>query len=214
MERQDASTATARRPGQPRLQYRTEQNWADGGITGVNVDAAFKLDFVVADNSLTDSLYNSNRVLAAETTMMMKEHIVDTYGEIKYTMSATAARAARSSQNTVSSVYPGLLDGIQPSCDFPDSITTGIEVSDCVLLVNALPVQAGNGQTLMTGEGLSQAAGQRQEDRHQRPPRSRLACHGWYTTRSAPTTIPGNYTVPMARRSTTTPVRDRADRRQ
>jgi len=29
-----------------------------------------------------------------------------------------------------------LLDGIQPSCDYPDSITTGLEVSDCVLLVN------------------------------------------------------------------------------
>ena len=40
-------------------------------------------------------------------------------------------------QNTVASTYPGLLDGIQPSCDYPDSITTGLEVIDCVLLVNA-----------------------------------------------------------------------------
>ena len=39
-------------------------------------------------------------------------------------------------QNTVASIYPGLLDGIQPSCDYPDSITTGLEVTDCVLLVN------------------------------------------------------------------------------
>jgi hypothetical protein len=37
----------------------------------------------------------------------------------------------------VVSIFPGLLDGIQPSCDFPDSITTGLEVLDCVLLVNA-----------------------------------------------------------------------------
>ena len=62
--------------GQPRLQFRTEQNWAD--------DAALSRGFMVVDNSLTDSLYNSNRVLDAETVMMMKEHIVDTYGEIKY----------------------------------------------------------------------------------------------------------------------------------
>src|SRR5882672_11376591 len=40
-------------------------------------------------------------------------------------------------QNTVASTFPGLLDGIQPSCDYPDSITTGLEVQDCVLLVNA-----------------------------------------------------------------------------
>ena len=40
-------------------------------------------------------------------------------------------------QNTVVSIFPGLLDGIQPSCNYPDSITTGLEVLDCVLLVNA-----------------------------------------------------------------------------
>src|SRR5207248_1351114 len=39
-------------------------------------------------------------------------------------------------QNTVASTSPGLLDGIQPSCYYPDSITTGLEVIDCVLLVN------------------------------------------------------------------------------
>src|SRR5438552_18005865 len=41
--------------GQPRLQFRSEQNWAD--------HAALSQGFMVADNSLTDSLYNSNRVL-------------------------------------------------------------------------------------------------------------------------------------------------------
>src|SRR5882762_9616848 len=64
--------------GQPRLQFRSEQNWAD--------DSALSRGFMVVDNSLTDSLYNSNRILVAETLMMTKEHIVDTYGEIKYTV--------------------------------------------------------------------------------------------------------------------------------
>ena len=114
--------------GQPRLQFRSEQNWAD--------DSALSRGFMVVDNSITDSLYNSNRVLVNETTMMMKEHIVDTYGEIKYTM-GNGCSGGSIGQNTVTSIYPGLLDGIQPSCDYPDSITTGIEVSDCVLLVNA-----------------------------------------------------------------------------
>ncbi|HEX9301792.1 MAG TPA: DUF6351 family protein, partial [Casimicrobiaceae bacterium] len=113
--------------GQPRLQFRSEQNWAD--------DAALSRGFMVADNSLTDSLYNSNRVLNAETLMMMKEHIVDTYGEIKYTL-GNGCSGGSIQQNTAASIFPGLLDGIQPSCDYPDSITTGLEVSDCVLLVN------------------------------------------------------------------------------
>src|SRR5689334_12451253 len=105
--------------GQPRLQFRTEQNWAD--------NTALSRGFMVIDNSMTDSLYNSNRVLVAETVMMMKEHIVDTYGELKYLM-GNGCSGGSIQQNTVSSIYPGLLDGIQPSCDFPDSITTGLEV--------------------------------------------------------------------------------------
>jgi hypothetical protein len=113
--------------GQPRQQFRTEQNWAD--------DAALALGFMVVDHSLTDSLYNSNRILVNETVLMMKEHIVDTYGEIKFTM-GNGCSGGSIQQNTVASTFPGLLDGIQPSCDYPDAITTGLEVSDCVQLVN------------------------------------------------------------------------------
>jgi hypothetical protein len=130
--------------GQPRLQFRTEQNWAD--------NTALSRGFMVVDNSLTDSLYNSNRTLEAETTMMMKEHIVDAYGEIKYLM-GNGCSGGSIQQNTVASIFPGLLDGIQPSCDYPDSITTGSEVGDCVLLVNVYAVPEWT--ALMTG--LTQA---------------------------------------------------------
>jgi hypothetical protein len=113
--------------GTPRQQFRSEQNWAD--------HSALSRGFMVVDNSLTDSLYNANRVLVSETLMMMKEHIVDRYGEIKYTL-GNGCSGGSIQQNTAASIFPGLLDGIQPSCDFSDSITTGLEVTDCVLLVN------------------------------------------------------------------------------
>jgi len=113
--------------GQPRQQFRSSQNWAD--------NAALSRGFMVVDNSLTDSAFNSNRVLNAETLMMMKEHIADTYGEIEYTL-GNGCSGGSIQQNTAASIYPGLLDGIQPSCDYPDSITTGLEVLDCVLLVH------------------------------------------------------------------------------
>jgi hypothetical protein len=90
---------------------------------------------MVVDHSLTDSLYNSNRVLVAETLMMMKEHITRSYGQIKYTL-GNGCSGGSIQQNTIASTFPGLLDGIQPSCDYPDSISTGMEVTDCVLLVN------------------------------------------------------------------------------
>jgi hypothetical protein len=72
----------------------------------------------VVDNSLTDSLYNSNRTLV-ETTMMMKEHIVDAYGEVRFVM-GNGCSGGSIQQNTVASIcYPGLLDGIQPELRLP-----------------------------------------------------------------------------------------------
>ena len=113
--------------GHTRLQNRSTQNWGEL--------QALSRGFMVVDHSLTDSINNSNRVLVAETVMMMKELITDQYGEIKYLM-GNGCSGGSIQQNTVSSIFPGLLDGIQPACTYPDSITTGQEVGDCVLLVN------------------------------------------------------------------------------
>ncbi len=96
--------------GQPYLQNRSSQNWAN--------DDALSRGFMVVDNSLSDSSRSSNRVLNAETVMMMKEHIVDNYGEILFTM-GNGCSGGSIGQNTAASIYPGLLDGIQPTCDLP-----------------------------------------------------------------------------------------------
>ncbi len=112
---------------QPRVQSRPNSSWVD--------DTSLSRGFMVAVNMLTDSQLNSNRVVAAETTMMMKEHIVNTYGEIRYTMGSGCSGGSLL-QNTIASIYPGLLNGLQVACTYPDSETTGIEVGECVLLVN------------------------------------------------------------------------------
>jgi hypothetical protein len=119
--------------GQPRLQFHSEVSWADSTV-GTNAFALGK-GFLVAVNSLTDSLYNSNRVLMSETVMMMKEKIIDTYGEVRYVI-GNGCSGGSIGQLTTASIFPGLLDGIQPTCTYPDAETTGIEVSDCALLVN------------------------------------------------------------------------------
>ncbi|MEO7116169.1 MAG: DUF6351 family protein, partial [Caldimonas sp.] len=176
--------------GQPRQQFRTEQNWAIGFLGGTPLwdDSALRLGFMVADHSLTDSLYNSNRILVNETTMMMKEHIVANYGEIKYTM-ANGCSGGSINQNTVTSTYPGLLDGIQPSCDFPDSITTGIEVSDCVLLVNAYVKPEWT--ALMAGLTQPQIDAKKAAINGHR---DQLGCHGWNNSFGF-NNKPGNYVV-------------------
>ena len=53
-------------------------------------------------------------------------------------------------QLTAASIYPGLLDGIQPSCTYPDSETTGVEVGDCEGLIRVYASAAWT--SLMTTE--------------------------------------------------------------
>lgn len=115
--------------GQPRRQVRPATAWP-------TLDMQIGLGFVVAMNSLTDSSRNSNRVLMAETVMMMKEHIHDTYGPIKYAMGYGCSGGSINSI-TSASIMPGLLDGVATACTYPDSESTALEVLDCTMLVEA-----------------------------------------------------------------------------
>ena len=115
--------------GQPRRQVRPATNWT-------TLEEQLRRGFVVAQNSMTDSSRNSNRISMSETVMMMKEHIGDTYGPIKFTL-GTGCSGGSINSNMNLSIMPGLLDGVITSCTYPDSETTAIEVGDCTLLVEA-----------------------------------------------------------------------------
>ncbi len=120
--------------GSPRRQFAPNSAWFTTIVSATN-DAALGLGFMTSASSLTDQQLNSNLAVAAETLVMIKEHIIEQYGRIRYTM-GLGCSGGSIEQNAISSQYPGLLDGLQIQCTYPDSITTGLEVGDCVLLVN------------------------------------------------------------------------------
>ncbi|HEU4734615.1 MAG TPA: DUF6351 family protein, partial [Kofleriaceae bacterium] len=168
--------------GQPRRQFRSEQNWND--------DAALSRGFLVVINSMTDSLFNSNRVTMSETVMMMKEKIVDRFGEIRYTI-GNGCSGGSINQLTTASVFPGLLDGIQPMCTYPDSETTGIEIIDCLLLVhfyNSPDWQAVTAGLSQDAINVKKAAINGHVDQ--------TGCHAWFNS-FANLGRPGNY-IPVA----------------
>jgi hypothetical protein len=120
--------------------------WSFGGGSGTpykqlapnstwQIDYALARGYLVAVSAHTDQQLNSNHVVAAETVIMGKEHVIERYGEIRYTI-GTGCSGGSIMQLQLASLYPGLLDGIQPSCTYPDSYSTGIEVGDCLLLGN------------------------------------------------------------------------------
>lgn len=94
---------------------------------------AMQAGFMVAHSQLTNHNDNNNELLAAENLMMIKEHIIDTYGQIRYTMSDGESGGSMM-QTVIASVMPGLLDGIQPALSYPDAVSTWIETRDCGIL--------------------------------------------------------------------------------
>ena len=76
---------------------------------------------------------NCNEVVAAEALMMLRERVTEVFGEIDYAIT-TGCSGGSMMQLTISNAYPGMLDGINPSCTYPDQWTTWIETTDCGLL--------------------------------------------------------------------------------
>jgi hypothetical protein len=97
------------------------------------LDYALSRGFMVANNNLNIRGDDGNDIVSAESLMMLKEHIAETYGSIRYTI-GTGCSGGSIQQYVIAADYPGLLDGIQPNCSFQDSWTTANEVNDCHLL--------------------------------------------------------------------------------
>ncbi len=154
--------------GQPRRQLRGATAWTN--------DQSLSRGHIWVQNSMTDSSANSNRVSMSETVMMMKEHIIDRYGPIKFTI-GTGCSGGSINSHMNGSINPGLLDGVTVTCAYPDSETTGMEVGDCVSLVEAY--QKPQWLATMSAAGYSQAqvnAKKAAINGHL----DQTACHGWY----------------------------------
>lgn len=153
--------------GQPRRQARPATAW-----TGSDLQLARGV--MVVANSMTDSARNSNRVMMSETVMMMKEHIGDTYGPIRFTIGSGCSGGSINS-NMAASIMPGLLDGVTTTCTYPDSETTSLEVGDCVLLVEAY--QKPQWAALMAGQSQAQIDARKAAINGHT---DQSGCHAWY----------------------------------
>jgi hypothetical protein len=98
-------------------------------------ELALSKGYLVSVSNLTDQALNSNKAVAAETLVMLKEHIAEQYGPIKHTI-GSGCSGGSIMQLVIAGTYRGVLDGIQPVCTYPDSYSTAMDVSDCILLEN------------------------------------------------------------------------------
>jgi hypothetical protein len=152
--------------GQIRRQARPGVAWTN--------DLALSRGTMVVANSMSDSLQNSNRVMVAETVMMMKEHVIDAYGPIRY-MIGNGRSGGSINSNTVASIQPGLLDGVTLSSNYPDFETVQMEVYDCTALVEAYQKPAW--LSLMGGLTPAQVNAKKAAVNGHR---DQAGCHSWF----------------------------------
>ena len=112
----------------------TAPHYSQPSASPVMDDKALSRGFMVANNGLQIHGENTNDVVSTESFMMLKEHIIEAYGPIRYTIAEGCSGG--SYQIMDEAMYPGLIDGLQPNCTFVDLWTTASDVFDCGLLAH------------------------------------------------------------------------------
>jgi hypothetical protein len=112
---------------------------------GANYNQGTQADaFVLSDTELSrgfaymssTELWNSqhsNPHLQGETLMMLKEHFIKTIGVPKWTV-GTGGSGGSIQQHLIAQLYPGLLNGLQPSDAFPETLMA--QMYECRLVNN------------------------------------------------------------------------------
>jgi hypothetical protein len=112
--------------------------YVQGAAMGANPLAGDNLTrlgegYAIFLNTLNHPSNSCNATLAGETTMMGKEHFIETFGVPHYTVSTGCSGGAYTSLQ-VADAFPGLFDGVAISCTYPDALTIAMSALDSKLL--------------------------------------------------------------------------------
>ena len=109
-------------------QYNQGVNQANAALNHLYLSRGFA--FMISTELVNQQ--HGNAVLLGEALMMLKEHFIERYGIPKWTVGFGGSGGAIQ-QLVITQIYPGLLDGLQPTLAFPDS---SLHTADAGLLQN------------------------------------------------------------------------------
>jgi hypothetical protein len=79
--------------------------------------------------ALDNAGHNCNIATEAESLAMTKEHLIDHYGQVRWTIGSGCSGGSLVQQQ-VANAYPGLYQGITPQCSFSDAWSSAMEYVD------------------------------------------------------------------------------------
>jgi hypothetical protein len=109
-------------------QYNQGVNQATAALNHLYLSRGFA--FMISTELVNQQ--HGNAVLQGEALMMLKEYFIERYGMPKWTVGNGGSGGAIQ-QLVITQIYPGLLDGLQPTLSFPDS---SLHTADSGLLQN------------------------------------------------------------------------------
>ncbi|WP_295719630.1 DUF6351 family protein [uncultured Halovibrio sp.] len=102
-------------------------------LLGDSTFVALSRGFATLSTAQADLGHNANLVTAAESLVMAKEHLIEQYGPIRYTI-GTGCSGGAIAQQHVANAYPGIYQGLIVQCSYPDVWTTATQFAEYNLL--------------------------------------------------------------------------------
>lgn len=150
IDRDEYRIAALYRPGQPWPPAEPQDQWnhklvithgascdtgyAAAAAPDVLNETALGRGFAVMSNALDNAGHNCNIVTQGESLIMTKERVIDTLGEIRYTI-GTGCSGGSLVQHQLANAYPGLYQGILPQCSYPDAWSSAMQYIDYDLML-------------------------------------------------------------------------------
>ncbi len=106
-----------------------------GTAPSTEYDPALRRGMAVMSTAMDNAGHDCSVLTEAESLIMAKEHLIDEYGTLRYTI-GTGCSGGSLAQQQVANAYPGVYQGILPQCSFPDAWSTGQELMDYQLTRN------------------------------------------------------------------------------
>jgi hypothetical protein len=120
--------------------------YIQGAAQGVNILDPERLGegYALFINTLNHPTNSCNAFLAGETTMMGKEHFIETFGVPAYTITTGRSGGAYTSLQ-IADAFPGLFDGVDIALTFPDALSIALSGLDAHLLAHYLTTVSATG---------------------------------------------------------------------
>ena len=109
--------------------FSCDTEYKTGDAPNVLVPKVLAGGFIVMSHALDHAGHNCNLLTQAESLVMTKEHAIDHYGTLRWTIGSGCSGGSLVQQQ-VANAYPGVYQGITPQCSFTDAWSSAMQYEE------------------------------------------------------------------------------------